>query len=405
MDWVEPSPTTGWDFFQYFFGGAPCNDGSGCAFNQVESAEVWQADAYEVLYFQEGVSYTFSHCNGPNAGSWIPEYTIIAPDGSVDAYGAGDGDGCSITWTATQTGTYFIVINGQGICGVDLQQDNGYPALTCNGSPPCPVILDLWVGPYVSASSSETPGSCDGSVEIIVHNGTPPYSFEFSTGETGASNELTELCPGEYWVAVTDSVGNADTTDFIITNFSNVFSNIFGPVGDTLFTQPVQTCDLDYSLPIDSFEVVNAVTAGEDTLLMEWDIWQQVEAYSVSGFYQDLNNDSLVYAMTIFCENGRSALGSFQLFSSYQETNTGILQNTINPIEVVYTNIKGVFIIKGLTNDGVVSVTDLSGRLIQEQIITSANEIRLDLSGHSLGLYVITWTNVNSERSTVKVVN
>src|SRR5690606_38644922 len=96
---------------------------------------VWAAEAYSVNNFVAGTEYTFSMCNGPGAGSWIPDFTIIAPSGTVDAFGEGDGDGCSITWTASESGTYFIVINEEGFCGggSNTATDNGYPALTCTG--------------------------------------------------------------------------------------------------------------------------------------------------------------------------------------------------------------------------------------------------------------------------------
>jgi len=136
-DWVEPTPTTGWTDFTTIFGGAPCNDGDGCPFNEITAFEVWQSEAYAMENIQEGGVYTFSHCNGPGAGSWVPEYTIIAPSGAIDAFGEGDGDACSITWTATESGTYLIVINEAGACGIAGNTDNGFPAITCDGVPEC----------------------------------------------------------------------------------------------------------------------------------------------------------------------------------------------------------------------------------------------------------------------------
>lgn len=134
--WVNPTPTTGWTDFNSE-GGAPCNDGDGCPFIEIDDFEVWQSEAYQMINVQEGGVYTFSHCNGPGAGSWVPEYTIIAPSGVVDAFGEGNGDGCSITWTASESGTYLVVINEAGACGVEGNTDNGFPAITCEGSPDC----------------------------------------------------------------------------------------------------------------------------------------------------------------------------------------------------------------------------------------------------------------------------
>jgi hypothetical protein len=132
LDWVDPSPTTGWSNFNTEFGGAPANDGTGCPVFEITDFEVWMSEAYAMDNVVAGTSYTFSHCNGPGAGSWVPDYTIIAPSGAVDAFGAGDGDGCSITWTASESGTYLIVINEAGNCGNGAQIDNGHPSITCN---------------------------------------------------------------------------------------------------------------------------------------------------------------------------------------------------------------------------------------------------------------------------------
>jgi hypothetical protein len=145
-DWIAPSPTTGWIDFNLNFGGAPSDDGSGCPFNEIQDFEVFASEAYNVENFVAGTTYSFSMCNGPGAGTWVPDFTIIAPSGAIDAFGAGDGDGCTITWTASESGTYLIVINEEGECGggPNTGTANGYPALTCTASgTPC----EDWVNP------------------------------------------------------------------------------------------------------------------------------------------------------------------------------------------------------------------------------------------------------------------
>lgn len=131
--WNNPSPTTGWTDFNSFFGGAPQMIGGECPFYEITDYEVWASEAFEIDGFIAGNYYTFSHCNGPGSGSWIPEYIIIAPSGAVDGSGSGNGDGCSITWLATESGTYLIAINEQNNCGISSNVDNGFPAITCNG--------------------------------------------------------------------------------------------------------------------------------------------------------------------------------------------------------------------------------------------------------------------------------
>lgn len=128
-EWTKPSPTTKNLQFNNLFGGAPCDYGNGSPFNEIGNTQVLPSTAYGVENFIAGGVYTFSLCNGPNAGSWIPEFTIIAPNGVVEAFG--NGTGCAITWTASQSGTYTLIVNKAGQCGVSSSQSNGYAALTC----------------------------------------------------------------------------------------------------------------------------------------------------------------------------------------------------------------------------------------------------------------------------------
>ena len=142
VDWLDPSPTVGYSNFNSLFGGAPCDDGTSCPFNEITTFEVVAAEAYEVENFQENGVYTFSICNGPGAGSWIPDFTIIAPSGMVDAFGGGTG--CAITWTASESGTYLIVINEADQCGIGNSIYNGFPALTCeDGTTDCEPLTCL----------------------------------------------------------------------------------------------------------------------------------------------------------------------------------------------------------------------------------------------------------------------
>lgn len=46
---------------------------------------------------------------------------------------------------------------------------------------------------------------CEGSVSALMTSGTPPYSYNWSTGDT--TNLVTGLCAGTYTVTVTDNIG------------------------------------------------------------------------------------------------------------------------------------------------------------------------------------------------------
>lgn len=197
LNWVDPSPTTGYSNFNTVFGGAPCNDGTGCPFNQIVSFEVWQSEAYSMNNVVAGGSYTFSMCNGDGAFSWIPDFTILAPGGVVDAFGLGDGDGCSITWTASASGTYLIVINEAGNCGIAGLVDNGFPAITCNGTPFCNPPGECSAGEIANSEPQFIcPGESanfetDGTEEIPAFPGGYAVVFTPTTGTGGTDAELT----------------------------------------------------------------------------------------------------------------------------------------------------------------------------------------------------------------------
>lgn len=118
------------DFNTMFPAGPPTTEG---ATNEITEFEAWASEAYTVNGFIQGNEYTFSICNGPGAGSWTPDFTVFAPNGDVVAYGSDADSPCSITWSATESGTYIIAINEAENCGVANGIGNGFPAITYNG--------------------------------------------------------------------------------------------------------------------------------------------------------------------------------------------------------------------------------------------------------------------------------
>jgi hypothetical protein len=67
-------------------------------------------------------------------------------------------------------------------------------------------------------------GNCDGSVTIVqVLNGSAPYTYEWSNGESGAG--IDELCAGEYFVTIIDNAGCFTTGAFTITEPTQLVAN------------------------------------------------------------------------------------------------------------------------------------------------------------------------------------
>lgn len=112
-------------------GGAP---GQGDAPIEIVTFEIWKSEAYLMDGIVAGNTYKFSACNGPGAGSWLIDFAIGPNDGanqlaSVDAFGTDVDSVCSLTFTATTSGSYLIVINELDNCGVAEAIDNGFPKI------------------------------------------------------------------------------------------------------------------------------------------------------------------------------------------------------------------------------------------------------------------------------------
>ncbi|MCP4123056.1 MAG: T9SS type A sorting domain-containing protein [Bacteroidetes bacterium] len=192
--WTANDGTGVWIDFNDEFGGAPCDPGTGCQFNELDVFEVWASEAYSIDNFVEGATYSFSMCNGSGAGSWVPEFTIVAPSGAIDAFGAGDGDACTITWTASESGAYTIIINEAGFCGpgsTNEATNNGYPALTCTSGPEpeCfEVVTGCHAGELVEDDSIAVCPGEDATVEIDGTDTIPTggqYRWNFAPGVDG----------------------------------------------------------------------------------------------------------------------------------------------------------------------------------------------------------------------------
>jgi hypothetical protein len=83
------------------------------------------------------------------------------------------------------------------------------------------LIVDALVTPPLCGSAP------NGSIQITVSGGVPPYSYEWSTGETDAA--LFGLAPGTYFCTVLDAAGNSNAISATV------------PVGPTVSLQLVES--------------------------------------------------------------------------------------------------------------------------------------------------------------------
>jgi hypothetical protein len=166
---------------------------------------IYGSEAYILDNVQAGYDYVFDMCSGFGAGAWIPEIRIIAPDGTtIDASneqpatgsGAPHGTQCSLAWTASQTGTYTIMINEMGTnagdapnqlsCFSTYAVDNGNPTVTCGANAfqclPC-----VAAGTLTSAQTQEV---CQNDTAWLALGAGASTPGTFEVGFSAASGGL-----------------------------------------------------------------------------------------------------------------------------------------------------------------------------------------------------------------------
>lgn len=196
----------------------PCDDGTGCSISQITGFEVFASEAYNFPNLVGGVDYTFSICEGPGAGSWVPDFTVLDPAGDVVAFGAGNGDACSITWTASTDGEYVVIINEEKQCGggSNLGTDNGFPSITCVNGPSC-APMNCVAGSLANAGVIPI---CEegGTFDIILENSAVPKNGTFGIvaqnflggtggGAAGDDGEIIIQLPGASFTSVDATLG------------------------------------------------------------------------------------------------------------------------------------------------------------------------------------------------------
>lgn len=215
-------------------GGAPCFDGLTCAITDPDftgiGIGIYGSEAYQLTDVLAGFDYVFDMCSGFGAGAWVPEITILSPSGVVDASNFGNagsathGNNCSISWTASESGTYLIIINELGTfngnapnqvnCNTTLAIDNGNPTVSCGVNPaPClqhdAGIQDVFLSEYTAIPLSQvnplTPSALvanlgpnpvtNVTVDVNIYDGTNAIVFSTSMNQaslaSGASTTLT----------------------------------------------------------------------------------------------------------------------------------------------------------------------------------------------------------------------
>lgn len=119
-----------------------------------------------------------------------------ANDGTASALGTGGSNNYTYAWS---NGAITATINGLSTGTYTVTVDDGSTTATGSVTISEPSLLD------VTTSANPANNGNNGTASATANGGTPPYSYAWNNGDTGAS--ITGLAPGDYIVIVTDANG------------------------------------------------------------------------------------------------------------------------------------------------------------------------------------------------------
>ena len=217
--------------------------------------------------------------------------------------------------------------------------------ITAGNFNPC-----LNFGGFTTQTNSVDSLSCDGIVTASITNGTGPYTYQWSNGQT--TQTMNSLCPGGYCCYVTDANGCTltlcDTVGVQPPNAGDTLvinsTLCVNPVG-TIVTQ-VEDCNFNYnSAYIAYLGSVSTPTNPMDTLTLYWTFIDTTGMMSTVISYAGPVNASGCYNFTLilYCSIKTTNIKTIIVNHSYDVSFVGINELTGN-------------------NKQLVSVTDLLGR-------------------------------------------
>ncbi|RMG95458.1 MAG: tandem-95 repeat protein, partial [Chloroflexi bacterium] len=147
-------------------------------------------------------------------------------DGSIDLTVSGGTPPYSYLWSNSAT-TEDLTGLSSGSYTVTVTDANG-----CTATLVSAVVIDEPSAIQLTAVASDAScnGSNDGSIDLTVSGGTPPYSYLWSNSAT--TEDLTGLSAGSYTVTVTDANGCTASTTLTVGQSSSL--SLTGVVSDAL---------------------------------------------------------------------------------------------------------------------------------------------------------------------------
>ncbi len=215
-------------------------------------------------------------------------------------------------------------------------------------------ILDLDVS--LTVYDAECGNANDGAITSIVSGGVPPYTYEWSNGETTAG--VVDLAPGSYTLTVTDAAQNAVSAS--------------GTVGQE---------DSDMTLDLNaSYETCEGSCDGNVSVNVDGGNGSHTYLWNTGDdFVVVYNACAGLYTVTVTDEDGCSVVGSIEL--------------ELSP-EGIWLMISGTDATCASSNDGTAHVSVMTGEA-PYTIEWSDGQMGEDVTGLSAGTYTVTVTDAN----------
>lgn len=233
-----------------------------------------------------------NNCNIQISTAIINESMQGAHDGAIDLTVTGGYPPYSFLWSngaitedisSLSSGTYVVYIrsvNDTSWCN----HFNVFVGLD-SSTVPCNLIVSAVVN-HVSVI-----GGNDGSIDLMVTGGTPPYTFFWNTG--AVTEDISQLTAGRYMVAI----GSADTNCF-----ATYEAWIIEPYMDSIFVDTLQTSILDtcFGFTVDTF-YISSVTVNGNTVTTHWVFVGGGAIFNVDVDYVFSNFGSQLIVLTVNC--------------------------------------------------------------------------------------------------------
>lgn len=284
-------------------------------------------------------------CNGGN-------------DGYLICVAAGGAGGFGFIWSNGATGSSISGLTPGNYC-VTVTDANGCTDTICSTITQ-PSVLQTTADSLVNVSCN---GANDGSVLISTTGGTPTYSYDWGSGNTG--NSLSGLAPGSYCVTVADMNACPDTFCVTITE----------PNALAVVLNSTQASDV----ACDGSATVTP-SGGTPPYTYLWN--------AAAGNQTTATADSICpgeACVTITDANGCVLDTCVTILTNIDAAT----ENTLN----IYPNPnQGQFRVEGIKPGDVLDIYDLRGKHILKRVSTSSNE-EIRLGELSKGVYFLRVNN------------